>query len=279
MCPICHEEKKNHENHRVVNYERYINLFEFFQKNFTFIKETIAEKEQMIKGSNKLYSILEQQKQAYINFLESLSKDIKKIYSQNQEKINQGIAKSMQIIAKLRNFMLNTKKHVSKQFKNGYNDIDNLEEIKEEIKKRIEKLKIKELKNENFNLKDFNTMNLEGIIKKNFIIRVNKNDLLKNQNLVYKCENANYSFGILKNEKDPEIITLYLDINKIINNKPNYSSYIAQVEFYNKKYYLLPYEINAKLYSFEKTIPIKELFGDKAINSSINLTFFTLSLK
>ena len=90
------------------------------------------------------------------------------------------------------------------------------------------------MKNENFNLKDFNTMNLEGIIKKNFIIRVNKNDLLKNQNLVYKCKNAHYSFGILKNEKDPEMITLYLDINKIINNKPNYSSYIAQFEFYNK---------------------------------------------
>ena len=89
----------------------------------------------MIKDSNNLYDILEQQKQAYKSFLESLSNDIKKIYSEKQENIKKGIAKSIQLIAKLRNFMINIKRHVSKQFKNGYNDINNLEEIEEEIKK------------------------------------------------------------------------------------------------------------------------------------------------
>ena len=123
-------------------------------------------------------------------------------------------------------------------------------------------------------------MNLVGIIKMPYTINVNKNDLLENQNIFYKCGNeGNYLFGILKNEKDPEMITLYLDINKTINKQPNYSSYIALVEFNNKKYYLLPYEINTKLYSFEKTLPMKELFDDKVINSSINLTIFSLSLK
>ena len=109
MCPICDEEKKKHENHHVVHYERYINLFSFIQENFSGIKETIAEKEQMIRESNNLYAILEQQKQAYLSFLDSLSKDIKKVYSENQENINKGIAKSMQLIAKLRNFMINLK--------------------------------------------------------------------------------------------------------------------------------------------------------------------------
>ena len=82
MCPICKKEKKIHENHHVVNYERYIKLFYFFQENFAFIKESISDKEQMIKDSNNLYDILEQQKQAYKSFLESLSNDIKKIYNE-----------------------------------------------------------------------------------------------------------------------------------------------------------------------------------------------------
>lgn len=74
------------------------------------------------------------------------------------------------------------------------------------------------------------------------------------------------------------MMTLYLDINKVINEHPNYSSYIAVIEFFNKKYYLLPFEVNKKFYSLEKTIPIKELFDGKVINSSLNLTIYSFSL-
>ena len=40
-----------------------------------------------------------------------------------------------QIIAKYRNFMSNIKSHISSQFKKSYDDIEDLEEIEEEIKK------------------------------------------------------------------------------------------------------------------------------------------------
>ena len=279
MCPICDEEKKKHEDHHIVNYERYIKLFYFFRENFTSLQETIADKEQMIKESNKLYAILEDQKQAYISFLDNFSKDIKKLYFEKQENLNKNIAKSMQLIAKLKNFMKNIKEHVSKQFKNGYNDIDNLEEIEEEVKKRIERLKLKELKNEEFNIKDYNSKHLVGLLKKPYTLSINKQILLDKTHILYKLDKeGNYCFGLEISDKDKNMMTLYLDINKVINEHPNYSSYIAVIEFFNKKYYLLPFEVNKKFYSLEKTIPIKELFDGKVINSSLNLTIYSFSL-
>ncbi len=47
------------------------------------------------------------------------------------------IGESMETVAKLRNCMLNIKCHISSQFKKFYDDIENLEEIKEEIKKEL----------------------------------------------------------------------------------------------------------------------------------------------
>ena len=60
MCPICTEERKKHEIHHLVNYERYIKLFNFFNENFSNIKQTIEERENIIKELNKLNQLLEQ---------------------------------------------------------------------------------------------------------------------------------------------------------------------------------------------------------------------------
>ena len=126
MCPICTEERKKHETHHLVNYERYIKLFNFFNENFSNIKQTIEERENNIKELKRLNQLLEQQKKAYLNLFNEISIQINKLYLQNQENIQKNIASSMQTIAKLRNFMLNIKTHVSSQFKESYNDIENL---------------------------------------------------------------------------------------------------------------------------------------------------------
>ena len=69
MCPICNEEMKKHENHQLVNYERYVKLFNFIQTSFTGIKENIKERETIIKEYKELYILLEQLK-FYFKFYE-----------------------------------------------------------------------------------------------------------------------------------------------------------------------------------------------------------------
>ena len=62
MCPICEEEKKKHENHQLVNYERYVKLFNFIQNNFKGIKQHIKERGVFIKEYIDFYKLLNQQK-------------------------------------------------------------------------------------------------------------------------------------------------------------------------------------------------------------------------
>jgi len=62
MCPICEEEKKKHENHQLVNYERYVDLFNFIQNNFEGIKQHIKEREVFIREYTDFYILLDQQK-------------------------------------------------------------------------------------------------------------------------------------------------------------------------------------------------------------------------
>ena len=55
MCPICEEEKKKHENHQLVNYERYVDLFNFIQNSFKGIKQNIKEREVFIREYTDFY--------------------------------------------------------------------------------------------------------------------------------------------------------------------------------------------------------------------------------
>ena len=280
MCPICIEERKKHENHHLVNYERYIKLFNFFNENFTSIKQTIEEREKNIKELNKLSKLLEQQKKAYLNLFNEISIQINKIYMQNQDNIQKIIAGSMETIAKLRNFMNNIKMHVSSQFKESYNDIENLEEIEKEIKKRIDKLNIKNNKNEVEIMKDKAIKQLEGNNVKFYPITIDKNLLFDKKRLSCKIEtNDIYSFGIELSEDNNNVIT-YLDIKKIINNQANISSYIPYIRFGNNRMvYLEPFEVDKKYYSYEYSLPKEEMFNDKENFVDINLNILSLSLK
>ena len=280
MCPICTDERKKHEHHHLVNYERYIKLFYFFQENFSNIKQTIAERENNIKELNKLNKLLEQQKRGYLNLLNDISIKINQIYTQNQENINKNIAGSMQMIAKLRNFMSNIKLHVSSQFKESYNDIENLEEIEKEVKQRIDKLNYKYNKNEVSIMKDICNKKLVGLNEKSYLLTVNKKSFFDNFHMNCKIESDDkYSFGMELSE-DKKMCTPYLDIKKIINHQTNNSSYIPIIEYGNKEIlYLEPFEVNKQLYSYENTIPVEEMFNDKVTDIDIKLTILSLSLK
>ena len=58
MCAVCDEERKKHEKHHLVNYERYVKLFNYIQKSFAGIKQNITERERMIKEFRELIVLL-----------------------------------------------------------------------------------------------------------------------------------------------------------------------------------------------------------------------------
>ena len=282
MCPICNEEKKKHENHHQANYERYVKLFNFIQTSFTGIKQNIAEREENIKEYKDLYILLEQQKNAYLECLNDMSLKIQKIYKKNQENINKVIGESMEKIAQYRNFMSNIKSHISSKFKKNYEDIDNLEEIKEEIKKRVDKLGLKEInKNEIKNIKNKSLKNLNLILQKQFSIMFNKNDFLANGHVKTPVDkDKNYEFGLELSE-DGKMINAYLDIKKIINNQVNDSSYVVFIEYgpNKKRLYFEPVEVDNEHYSFEKSLPTKEFSEAKETNIEIILKFLSINIK
>ena len=146
MCQNCDKEKEKHEskNHHVTNYEKYLKLYHIFKNNFQGIKQIISSQEKNINEYKNLITFLEQQKTAYLNLFNSIHKQIKKVYTQNQESLNRIIAEIMHNIAKLKNFMINIKSYISKQFKEIYDEINNLDIIDKEIKKRIEQLNLEE---------------------------------------------------------------------------------------------------------------------------------------
>ena len=150
MCAVCDEERKKHEKHHLVNYERYVKLFNYIQKSFAGIKQNITERERMIKEFRELIVLSEKQKKAYLQCLSDFSSKIQNYYQRNLEKMNQMIAENMQIIAKYRNFISNLKSHISSQFKTSYDDIENIEDIEGQIKQRVDKLKIKQIDNNEY---------------------------------------------------------------------------------------------------------------------------------
>lgn len=281
MCPICFDEKKKHNDHQVVNYERYIKLFYYFQDNYKNLYKTINDKENNIEELINLNLLLEKQKNVFSTFFNDCSKKIQVIYSKNQENLNKIIEETKETIEKIRNFMKNLKMDISSKFKKSYDDIENLQQLQDEIKQKIDKLKIKQI-NKNFviNLKNKYIKNLYELPKKQVVTTLNKKLLFDNSRLSNKIdEQGNYNFGIELSE-DKNIIKIYLDINKTINNQQNYCSYIAFIEYGNNKkvIFLEPNEVNDIKYSFENNIPIEEIFDANEINADIKLTIFYLNI-
>lgn len=284
MCQNCDKEKEKHEskNHHVTNYEKYLKLYYIFKNNFQGIKQIISSQEKNINEYKNLISFLEQQKNAYLDLFNSIHKQIKKVYTQNQESLNMIIAEIMHNIAKLKNFMINIKSHISKQFKEKYDEIGNLDIIDKEIKERIEKLNLKEFDKVDFTEvknKYFKTLNSN--IKRQ-IFTLNKAEIIKEGNICCKVDESGiysyYKFGIGLSKNKKEFI-IYLDINKYINNKINESSYVVCIEFgaENKRLYLELYP-DDKYYSFENSIYIDEIFENNQNLVDIKLIILHLSI-
>lgn len=188
----------------------------------------------------------------------------------------------MHNIAKLKNFMINIKSYISQQFKEKYDEINNLDLIDKEIKERIGKL----------NLKEFDKVDFTEIKKKYFktlysniksqTFTLNKAELIKESNICCKVDESGiysyYTFGIGLSKNKKEFI-IYLDINKYINNKINESSYVVCIEFgqEKKRLYLELYP-DEKYYSFENSIYIDEIFENNQNIADIKLIILHLSI-
>ena len=284
MCQNCDKEKEKHEsqNHHVTSYEKYWKIYYIFKNNFQGIKQIISSQEKNINDYKNLISFLEQQKIAYLELFNSIHKQIKKVYTQNQESLNKIIAEIMHNIAKLKNFMINIKSYISQQFKEKYDEINNLDLIDKEIKERIGKL----------NLKEFDKVDFTEIKKKYFktlysniksqTFTLNKAELIKESNICCKVDESGiysyYTFGIGLSKNKKEFI-IYLDINKYINNKINESSYVVCIEFgqEKKRLYLELYP-DEKYYSFENSIYIDEIFENNQNIADIKLIILHLSI-
>ena len=279
MCPTCEEEMKNHNNHHLINYERYMSLFKIFQDNYQSLKNIINEKENDIKEYINLILFFDQQKNAFTTFFNDFIAKIDDIYSKYQEKLNTIIEESKQTIVKLRDFMKNLKIDISSRFKKEYNDVENFDALEAEIKDKIGKLEIKEInKKEILDIKNkYTNNNIYELSKKEIITTLNKKKLFDNCHLNNKIdEKGNYSFGIELSE-DKTTIKTYLDIDKYIDNKKNESCYIAFIEYGKKKkiIYLEPTEVIDNKYSFENTLPIEKIFKE---NNSVDIKLTILYL-
>ena len=284
MCPICEAERVKHEqkNHHVVNYERFVKLFYILKKNFEPIKKYISEKKNYINEYKNIISLMEEQKNVYIDLFNVLSKNIENSYKENQNKMNKYIADNIQIIGNLTNFMKNIKDHIGGQIKEKYNDIENLKDIEEEIKNRVSNLKL-EIIDAN-QIVEMKKQIINKIISnkiKDYYFNFNKNDLLQNEDLCVDVEeNKIYTFGVYLS-KDKKNVIPYLDIKKIINNKINNTAYVVSLEYGNmkKKIYLERID-NNKYYSYENSIPFEDLFkNEKTIDIKLSILFLDLKEK
>ena len=281
MCPVCFDENKKHNDHQVVNYNRYIELFYYIQDNYKILNKTINEKENNIEELINLNLLLEKQKNVFSTFFNECSKKINEKYSKNQENLNKIIEETKETIEKIRNFMINLKIDISSKFKKSYDDIENIIQLKKEIKQKIDKLEIEQInKNEVIDLKYEYNKNLYDLPKKQIITTLNKKLLFDNSRLSNKIDKqGNYYFGIELTE-GKNIIKVYLDIDKTINNQKNECSYIPFIEYGNSKkvIFLEPNEVNDNKYVFENNIPIEEIFEGNENNTTIKLTIFYLKI-
>ena len=283
MCPACKEELKKHDNHHIANYKRYVELFQSIQKNFEGIKQNIAEREKNIKEYKKLIILSEEQKNSYLQSLIDISSKIQAYYKENAAKLNKIIAENMETIAKLRNFMLNLKSHISSQFKISYDDIENVKDLEDQVKQRVDILKLKQVNKDEFEILKKNSLqNLSITLPRKISISFNKKEFLDNTHV--KCiadKEGLCTFGLELSE-DKSMVNAYLDIKKFVNNKINNSAYNAFIEFGNKGkiLYLEQSEpVSPNQYSYEKNFSIDYLTESKDINVEILLNISSITLK
>jgi hypothetical protein len=279
MCPICDAEKKKHETHHMVNYERYVQLFNCFHNNFSEIKDKIKKIENNIKKYNSAYVLLEQQKKSYLDLLKNIYNKIETIFSKNKTKLQKIISESINNIAFLEKFMNDLKKDVSSRFQTSYDDIENFEEIEKEIKERVNTL---QLKFGNTEVSSVDNIILKNITssKEEFPITINKNNIFNTQKILKRLDPQGiYKFGAELSE-DNKFILCYLDVENEINNKKNESAYSSYIEFGadKKKIYLEEEKFDDKHYSYQKIIPIKEFFPDNQdkINIKIKVNYISI---
>ena len=213
--------------------------------------------------------------------MSDISLKIQNIYRENQDNINKKIGESMQIIAKYKNFMLNIKYHISSQFKKSYDDIENLEEIKEEIKKRVDKLKLKEInKNENIDMKNKSIKNLNLILFNPLSINFDKKQFMDIGYLNCSLDDKNYFIFGLQLSEDHNIANAYLGIKKLINNEKSNSSYVVLMEYglNKKKLYLKLDEVN-EYYSYHKDLSVKDLIDNNETNVEIKLYLLSINIQ
>ena len=280
MCPICDAEKKKHETHHMVNYERYVQLFNCFHNNFSEIKDKIKKLENNIKSYNNVYVLLEQQKKSYLDLLISISKKIENIFSLNKRKLQKLITESIDIITKLKKFMNDLKKDVSSRFQTSYDDIENFEEIEKEIKEKVNSIKIKYSKIEVPNMENIISKKLVSS-KEEFSLTINKKNIYNTQKIFRKRLDSQgiYKFGAELSE-DNKFILCYLDVENEINNKKNESAYSSCIEFGTdqKKIYLEEEKFDDKHYSYQKIIPIEEFFPEKQDKIDIKIKVNYISI-
>jgi len=280
MCPICDEEKKKHETHHMVNYERYVQLFNCFHTNFSEIKDKIKNLENNIKIYNNVNVLLEQQKKSYLDLLNNIHQKIEAIFSTNKKQLENLISESINNIAKLKKFMNDLKQDVSSRFQNSYDDIENYEEIENEIKEKVNSLKLKLGKTEVPNLDNFLLKKLTSS-KVEYSLTINKKDVFNPRKKFKKRLDSQgiYKFGIELSDGD-KIIICYLDVENQINNMKNESAYSSYIEFGpdKKKIYLEEEKFDDKHYSYEKQIPLEEFFPERKDTVDIKIRVNSISI-
>ena len=277
MCPACEIEKRKHESHHIVNYERYVKLFYCFHNNFAEIKEKIKKIKNNVKKYNNLYALLEQQKNSYLGLLNNITKKVEKIFTTNQENLEKLMSNSLDNISKLQKFMKDLKIDVSSRFKNSYEDIENFDEIENEIKEKVKDIKLQFSKSEvsnvqNLCLKKLATSSIE------FSLTFYKKDILNEPKIFKKKLDSQgiYTFGAELSE-DNKFILFYFDVENRINNIKNESAYSPYIEYAAEKnnafynIYLEEHKVDDQHYSYEKLIPIEEIFPGREDKKDIKI--------
>ena len=230
MCPVCFNNEK-HSNHRCINYGRYLELNVFFGNSFKKIKDFILQSEITIKDLQKLNLEIENHKSCLFQFTTDIMDKVNSFFNEGQEKINEIISSLTKKISEFNNFRRNIKKYVTKNIPFGYSEFENMEEIKEEITERVQKIKI-----DNF-IKD-DILNFEKNYKKNINfskledkIIINK-ERIKNEIHSNILSNENYNFNV-ELSPDKEEVYFYLNINNNINGKINNNSYLVKVTIFD----------------------------------------------
>ena len=268
MCPVCYgNENTIHQEHRCVNYEKYLDLNLFFGNSFKNIKEFILRADKTISDLQKLNSELQNHKSALLSFSNDICNKIDNIYNEGQKKIDEIISSLTKNISEFNNFRKNIKKYVTKKIPKGYSEFDDMDEIKNEIIKRINEIKIEYPKTDEVNKIGKNYKKDIKFVKLTEKININK-ERIKNGIKTNVQYNDDYRFN-MELSQDNEEVSFYLNINKFINGKENINSYLVKViisDLYNNNLKTIYLELdkdneNKKEITFINTISKKELFN------------------